>query len=159
MFEFYFIVFIIGSGISSAIIAKNKDRDVIGWFMIGVILGIFGIIIAAAVPKVTDNNLLTKNKYKQCLYCSEVIFSTAIKCPYCQSELPETEETKNDDNKNQIPHHHLLEIEDHLEKTYDIQKNDIKHINRKGEFLYKVETENRILEIEVGGFEIKSKVI
>lgn len=35
--------------IITAVIASNKNRNVAGWFAIGLILGIFGIIIAAII--------------------------------------------------------------------------------------------------------------
>lgn len=39
-------------GIVTAAIASGRGRNGLGWFFIGALLGIFGVIIAAVLPKI-----------------------------------------------------------------------------------------------------------
>jgi hypothetical protein len=39
------------------IIANNKNRNVIGWVLIGLIFGIFAVIILALLPKIEHESL------------------------------------------------------------------------------------------------------
>jgi len=45
-------------GISSAFIASEKNRDVGAWFLIGIVLGVFGLIMIAAVPSLPKEDPL-----------------------------------------------------------------------------------------------------
>ena len=39
-------------GITAAVIASSKGRSGFGWFFIGALCGIFGLIMVCAMPKV-----------------------------------------------------------------------------------------------------------
>ena len=45
------IVYTVAFGMLSAIIATSKNRDGGSWFIIGALLGVIGLIMAAAMPK------------------------------------------------------------------------------------------------------------
>ncbi len=45
-----FIFVAIICGIVTAIIASSKGRNAFGWFFVGLLLGIFGIILIACLP-------------------------------------------------------------------------------------------------------------
>ena len=86
--EFLFIWSIFG--FISAIIASNKGRSGCGWFIIGVLLGPLGIILALVVSKNEDKttrNIIDRRDMKACPYCKEFIKVNAIKCKHCSSDL------------------------------------------------------------------------
>ena len=69
-------------GLITMTIAKNKGRDSISWFFIGLLLGPFGLIWALVVR---DGAL------KKCPYCSELIKSDALICKHCGRDQPKVE--------------------------------------------------------------------
>lgn len=81
-------------GIASAIVAKRKGRNGCGWFLLGVLFGPFGLILALVVS--SDNEALSKAKLesgqmKKCPYCAELVQREAIKCRFCGSALSATQ--------------------------------------------------------------------
>jgi RNA polymerase subunit RPABC4/transcription elongation factor Spt4 len=63
-------------GIVSAVIAARKDAGCLG-FILGVLLGPFGILIA----------LFMKGNRKACPLCKELVNKDAKICPHCQREI------------------------------------------------------------------------
>ena len=50
MYVFFFILAAILCGIFSTILAKAKERNALGWFIVGFLFGIFGLILIAGLP-------------------------------------------------------------------------------------------------------------
>lgn len=109
MIWFYLIVLIvygIAFGILSSIAVKNKNRDEVGWFFIGFLFGVFGLIAAALVDKIEppkasepaqfefDASVLTK----KCLDCAETIKLEAKVCRFCQHRFSDEEVTNQIDD-------------------------------------------------------------
>ena len=70
----YAIVWII-CGVVSAFLANKKGRSVLGWFIIGFLLGPIGLIIVFLIGG------------KSCDYCKKSIHKDAVICPFCQQKV------------------------------------------------------------------------
>jgi len=87
-------------GIISAVIASNKGRSTFGWFLIGTLTSLFGIILALVVSdksaKAADSAAasLTRESAQSaiadtraCPYCAETIKAQAVICRFCNRDV------------------------------------------------------------------------
>lgn len=106
-------------GIVCAVVASSKKRSGCGWFLIGVLLGPFGLILSLVVPPNTEGiekEAILHGGMKKCPYCAELIKKEAIKCRYCGTDLPP--ETPQEDALSK-------DIPPDIEQTPQVQKKPI----------------------------------
>ena len=82
-----FIVIWFLCGVASMMIANNKGRSGCGWFLLGVLLGPFGILfalIASSVqPTPIDPEAPTSETHVRCPECRELVRRDARRCKHC----------------------------------------------------------------------------
>lgn len=68
-------------GVVSGIVARGKGRSSLGWFLAGLLIGPFALLVAVLPAKPREGSLV------QCPACCEVIQAEASICRFCGSHL------------------------------------------------------------------------
>lgn len=75
-------------GVVTGIIASSKGRTGVGWFLIGCLLGIFGLILIACLPSIKSPvrsvpQVADGRPTKSCPDCGETVLQVANVCKHC----------------------------------------------------------------------------
>jgi len=71
-------------GIASGIIAQNKGRSFFGYFVLGTLIPMVGLVIALAVGRNTetaDRRQVASGRGKKCPYCADLIPTRSGRVP------------------------------------------------------------------------------
>lgn len=79
-----FVVIWFCFAVGCALLAKKKNRSQAGWFLLGMLGGIFALGILLLLPNL---NPVTEENYKRCPFCSEQILVDAKICKHCGSKV------------------------------------------------------------------------
>lgn len=87
-FLMYVLLWAVGGGVVAGFIWQSKGGSFGGGFLMGALLGIFGVIIAAlAKPSPRVNTAGPPGQaLRECPYCKTAIRRDASVCPHCQRE-------------------------------------------------------------------------
>lgn len=77
-------------GVATGVIAAGKGRSGLGWFLLGCILGIFGLVIVACLPSLKAQEVVVAapahqfgQSNKACPECAETVLAAANVCKHC----------------------------------------------------------------------------
>jgi len=71
-------------GIIASLIAHGKGRNSLGWFLAGMMVGPFALIVAFLPP------IFREGMYARCPVCKEVIREGAESCRFCHALVERT---------------------------------------------------------------------
>lgn len=83
-----FLVIWLLCGVVAAVAASNKGRSGCGWFLLGVLLGPFGMILALVVgDRRSPEQGGPIGPMRRCPHCAELIQPAARVCRHCDRQV------------------------------------------------------------------------
>jgi ribosomal protein L32 len=92
MLYVYVVVWLI-CGFAAAAIYSNKGRSGAAAFIVGVLFGPIGVLLALLSSRDTaavERKALTEGAIKKCPYCGELVRREAVVCKHCGRDIPAT---------------------------------------------------------------------
>ena len=68
-------------GVVSGMVARGRGRSWLGWFLAGLVIGPFALVVVVLPPRPREGHLA------QCPACCEVIRAEATLCRHCGTRL------------------------------------------------------------------------
>jgi hypothetical protein len=88
------VIFWFLCAIFSAALASSKNRSGFGWFLLGLLFGPFGLLVAffpkVEAPALNASVVAGAEETKTCPLCAETIKRAAKVCRFCNRELGES---------------------------------------------------------------------
>lgn len=82
------VVIALFCGITSAAIADAKNRLSMVWFLLGLLFGVFALLVIAVLPSLkAEQQELTVLGYVRCPDCREPVRHDARICRHCRRDL------------------------------------------------------------------------
>lgn len=85
----YLVILLISGGITG-FIADKKGYSLYGYFFVGLVLGVLGIVliyVLPSTPEKIEEKKLQSRAGRKCPMCAEVVKAEAQICRYCRHEL------------------------------------------------------------------------
>ncbi|MCU0691956.1 MAG: zinc ribbon domain-containing protein [Polyangiaceae bacterium] len=82
---YVYILVAITFAVTASVIAYSKGRNSLGWFLAGLLIGPFALVVAALSPVVREG------QFARCVACGEVIRAEASVCRYCGTAVEHVE--------------------------------------------------------------------
>jgi len=79
MHAFWLVTFIFG--VVASVIAHGKGRNSLGWFIAGMFLGPFALIVTFLPP------IQRAGMFIKCPACREIVRDNAVTCRYCHTAI------------------------------------------------------------------------
>ena len=61
----------------ASVIAKSKGRNSLGWFIAGLLIGPFALVVMTLRP------VIREGQFKRCPVCAEIVGEPAKRCHHC----------------------------------------------------------------------------
>lgn len=74
---YVYILVAITFAITASVIAYSKGRNSLGWFLAGLLIGPFALVVAALSP------VAREGQFSRCVACGEIIRAEASVCRFC----------------------------------------------------------------------------
>ena len=75
------IVIALACGVACAVIANNKKRSAMGWFLLGCLFPLIALIVIACLSPAEPKKL--PDDQRACPHCGKAVFRTADTCCHC----------------------------------------------------------------------------
>jgi hypothetical protein len=77
---YYWIITLV-FGVTASVIAETKGRNTFGWFLVGLMIGPFALLVIA-LPKIPRDG-----RFVKCPTCFEIIHAHAERCRFCHERM------------------------------------------------------------------------
>lgn len=74
-------------GLVAMLVARSKGRSGVAWFLLGVLLGPFSLVVVILPSLKIDPNAPTAKTHVRCPECRELVLQDATVCKHCGSKI------------------------------------------------------------------------
>jgi hypothetical protein len=89
-----YVIYWLLFGMVAAIIANSKGRSGCGWFLLGMLLGPFSLVVVALSSKKVGQEVPSPKTHLVCPDCAELVKKEARICKHCGCRLAPQEEVQ-----------------------------------------------------------------